>query len=267
MATFITVYHSVVVITNKIGSYEFVETKKEIFLLNEFPTLTNVVRLVCERLGWMDEGCEVQFKGCIDIESCNRPRMKAMSPVCDEKEWTAYVGVVMKSEIRGIELVTRMVAWNDVADESSRSSTLPEAVNEQHVECGVVLTQPSQETQADIDTEELSFVASNETVEPICESVGVGDGVTDTMFISGVDPQPIATGFALDVDPSFVELKFMPEYEAALGDERLEDSVDDRPVPELSKRDNALLQRVLVEHAPENLDYRDLSQVPGVIGR
>jgi hypothetical protein len=95
MATFITVYHSVVVITNEIGSYEFVETK-ETFLLNEFPTLTNVVRLVRERLGWMDEGCEVQFEGCIDIESCNRPRMKTMSPVCDEKEWTAYVGVVMK---------------------------------------------------------------------------------------------------------------------------------------------------------------------------
>jgi hypothetical protein len=36
--------------------------------------------------------------------------MKMMSPVCDEKELTAYVGVVIKSEIRGIELVVRMVA-------------------------------------------------------------------------------------------------------------------------------------------------------------
>jgi hypothetical protein len=50
-----------------------------------------------------------------------------------------------------------------------------------------------------------------------------------------VDTQPIATGFALDVDPSFVELEFMLEYEAEFGDERVEDSVDDRPVPELSK--------------------------------
>jgi hypothetical protein len=33
-----------------------------------------------------------------------------MSPVCDKKEWTTYIGVVMKSEIRGIELVARMVA-------------------------------------------------------------------------------------------------------------------------------------------------------------
>jgi hypothetical protein len=75
-----------------------------------------------------------------------------------------------------------------------------------------------------------------------------------------VDTEPIATGFALDVDPSFVELEFMPEYKAEFGDERAEDSVDDRPVPELSKRDKALLQRVLVEHAPEVPDCWDLSQ-------
>jgi hypothetical protein len=72
--------------------------------------------------------------------------MKMMSPVYDEKEWTAYVGVVMKSEIHGIELVARLVARNDVGDKSSRSPTLPEAVDEQHVECGIMLTQPSQET-------------------------------------------------------------------------------------------------------------------------
>jgi hypothetical protein len=72
--------------------------------------------------------------------------MKMMSPVCDDKEWTADVAVVMKSEICGIELVARMVAQNDVGDECSRSSTLPEAVDEQHVECGVVLTQSLQET-------------------------------------------------------------------------------------------------------------------------
>jgi hypothetical protein len=37
------------------------------------------------------------------------------------------------------------------------------------------------------------FIASNEivdseTVEPVCGSVGVGDGVADTVFISVVDP-------------------------------------------------------------------------------
>ena len=68
-----------------------------------------------------------------------------MSPVYDEKEWTAYVSVVMKSEIRGIELVGRIVAQNDVGNESSRSSTLPKMVDEQRVECGVMPTQPSQE--------------------------------------------------------------------------------------------------------------------------
>jgi hypothetical protein len=52
-----------VVITKKIGSYEFAGTKKETFLLNEFLTFANVVHLVHERLGWMDEGCEVRFEG------------------------------------------------------------------------------------------------------------------------------------------------------------------------------------------------------------
>jgi hypothetical protein len=60
-------------ITLYIGSYEFVGMKKEIFLLNEFLTLANVVRLVRERLGWMNEGCEVRFEGRIDIGSSNDP--------------------------------------------------------------------------------------------------------------------------------------------------------------------------------------------------
>jgi hypothetical protein len=59
MATFIVVYHGGVVITNEIGSYEFVRMKNETFLLNEYLTCVNMVRLVRERLGWMDEGCEV----------------------------------------------------------------------------------------------------------------------------------------------------------------------------------------------------------------
>jgi hypothetical protein len=66
-----------------------------------------------------------------------------MSPVCDENEWTTYIGVVMKSEICGIGLVARMVSRNDVGHKSSRSSTLPKAVDEQHIECGIVLTQSS----------------------------------------------------------------------------------------------------------------------------
>jgi hypothetical protein len=110
---------------------------------------------------------------------------------------------------------------------------------------------------------EFPFLGSNETVlneEPVCGSVGVSYATANTGFILGADPQPIAIGFTLDVDPSFVELEFMPKYEAMFGDERAEDSANDQPVPELSKRDKALLQRVLVEHAPEMPDYRDLSQ-------
>jgi hypothetical protein len=62
MSTLIVVYHSGIMITNKIGSYEFVEIKKEIFLLTEFPTLENLVSLVRERLGWMDENFDVGWK-------------------------------------------------------------------------------------------------------------------------------------------------------------------------------------------------------------
>jgi hypothetical protein len=40
--------------------------------------------------------------------------MKTISPICDEKKWTAYVGIVIKSEIHKIELVARMISWNDV---------------------------------------------------------------------------------------------------------------------------------------------------------
>jgi hypothetical protein len=86
-----------------------------------------------------------------------------MSQVCNE-EWTTYVEVMMKSKICGIELVVRMVVRTDVGDESSRSSTLPETVDEKHNECGVVLTQPSQETQDDTDADEPSFIVSNETM-------------------------------------------------------------------------------------------------------
>jgi hypothetical protein len=98
--------------------------------------------------------------------------------------------------------------------------------------------------------------SSNEIVEYVCGSVSVGDVLPDTDFISCVDPRSIS----LDADPSFVEPGFMLMYEASFWDERAEDLADDRPVPELSKRDKALLQRALVEHASEIADCRDLSQ-------
>jgi hypothetical protein len=73
MTTFIVVYHSGVIVTNEIGSYEFVGMKEDTFLLNEFPTLANVVRLVRKQLDWMDDGCEVRFAGRIDIGLRNGP--------------------------------------------------------------------------------------------------------------------------------------------------------------------------------------------------
>jgi hypothetical protein len=82
-------------------------------------------------------------------------------------------------------------------------------------------------------------------VKPICGSEGVGDSTIDTGFISRVHPQPIATRFVLNIDLSFVEPEFMLEYEATFGEERAEDSADDQPIPDLSKRDKILLQRAL----------------------
>jgi hypothetical protein len=96
-------------------------------------------------------------------------------------------------------------------------------------------------------------------VELVSGSVCIGDAIADAGFISGVDPQPIAIGFALDDDLPSVELEFMPEYETTFGDERVEDSADDRPVLELSNRDKVLLQRALAGHVPEVPDCRDLS--------
>jgi hypothetical protein len=54
MTTFIVIYHSGVVVTNEIDSYEFVGMKNDTFLLNEFLTLTNVV-VWCTSgwIGWM----------------------------------------------------------------------------------------------------------------------------------------------------------------------------------------------------------------------
>jgi hypothetical protein len=50
MATLIAVYYSGLVITNEIGSYEFMGMKKT-FLLNEFSTFENLVGFMRERLG------------------------------------------------------------------------------------------------------------------------------------------------------------------------------------------------------------------------
>jgi hypothetical protein len=109
---------------------------------------------VREPLGWMDKGRKVCFEGRIDIGLSSDPQIKMISLVCNEKEWTPYVRVVIKSEIRGIELVAKIIAWNDVGDGSSRSPTLLKAIDDEHVECGIVLTQLLQETQDDIDIDD-----------------------------------------------------------------------------------------------------------------
>jgi hypothetical protein len=61
MTTLIVVYHSGTMMMNKIGNYEFVGMKKENFLLTEFTTLDNLVGLVRERLGWIEENFDVRM--------------------------------------------------------------------------------------------------------------------------------------------------------------------------------------------------------------
>jgi hypothetical protein len=61
MTTLIVVYHSGTMMMNKIGNYKFVGMKKEKFLLTEFTTLDNLVGLVRERLGWIDENFDVRM--------------------------------------------------------------------------------------------------------------------------------------------------------------------------------------------------------------
>jgi hypothetical protein len=80
-------------------------------------------------------------------------------------------------------------------------------------------------------------------VKSVSGSIVFGDAVVDVMMISEVDPLPITTTDAPTDDVPFVVLEFMSEYDAAFGDERAEDVVDDHPVPELSNGDKVLLQR------------------------
>jgi hypothetical protein len=59
----------------------------------------------------MDEDSEVRFEGRIDIGSSNGPWMKMISSMCNQKEWTMYIRVVMKLEIHGIELVMKVLGY------------------------------------------------------------------------------------------------------------------------------------------------------------
>ena len=144
MSTFISLFHSGSIRMDKIGSCKFVGMKRENFLVLEFPRFEGLFRLMRERLGWMEQSYDVCLEGQIDVGSSNGPRIKAMAPMCDENEWTAYVGVVMKSKVRSIELVARKVLRNVVCDENLYSPTLPDSVDQQPIECVDVLTQPSQ---------------------------------------------------------------------------------------------------------------------------
>jgi hypothetical protein len=65
------------------------------------------------------------------------------------------------------------------------------------------------------------FIHSNEivlNVEPLSESIHVGDVVADVRKILGVDPQPIIDVALIEDEPSVVT-ESMAEYDAVFGDE------------------------------------------------
>jgi hypothetical protein len=130
MTTLITVYHNGTMIVNEIGSYEFVGMKKDNFFVKWVSDTGNLVGLVRERLGWKGENFDVWLEGWIDLGSSNGPWMKMKSAVCNENEWTTYVGVIMMSEFRAMELVATRVGRNIICDEISRSPTMSEAIDE-----------------------------------------------------------------------------------------------------------------------------------------
>jgi hypothetical protein len=248
MAIVLAAYHSGSVETNdNIGSQEYVGMKKEIFWLKECPTLANVGGLMREPLNWLEENCDVRFEGRCDIGSSNDPRIKVMGLVCTEKDWETNVEVVMKSEVRGLELIATRVERNNVCDECSRSPTLSEAVDEHAIECPVPLTQPSQASIGEGVAGDPPCVGSNEEVtnmEP--------DHVDGMGMLMVVDPEPINT--------ALVEEEVLVDDDAAFADERDVDSDDDRPLSTLSNRDKALLKRALDDFAPVVPDCRDLSE-------
>jgi hypothetical protein len=83
--------------------------------------------------------------------------------------------------------------------------------------------------------------------------------------ISGVDHQPIAIVVVLTGDAPFVVLEFMSKYDATFGDEWVNDSVNNRPVSELSNRDKVMLQQALAEYAAKVTDCQDLSQTYRIV--
>ena len=56
-------FHSGSVILNEIGICDFVGMKRENFLVNEFPTLEELIGLGRERLGWMEASVDVHLEG------------------------------------------------------------------------------------------------------------------------------------------------------------------------------------------------------------
>ena len=80
-----------------------------------------------------------------------------------------------------------------------------------------------------------------------------------------VDPSVVSApinseiSLSLELQRRPVQRELNPNNDAAFGDERADNSDDDRPLPELSEAEKILLHRALAEHAPNVPNCRDLS--------
>ena len=70
MSTFISLCHGGSIVTDNNGSFEFVGMSRENILLIEFPSFGELISLVRDRLGWLEESYDVCLEGRIDVIHC-----------------------------------------------------------------------------------------------------------------------------------------------------------------------------------------------------
>jgi hypothetical protein len=114
------------------------------------------------------------------------------------------------------------ISTSVICDESSRSPMMPKAVDEQPVECAVVLTQPWQLLDDESIVDEPTFDGNNEVVHDVEPSSGsVRDVVNEAGRMVEEDPEPI-TDVVRTREASTIVPEYMAYDDAAFGDEQAE---------------------------------------------
>lgn len=261
MAKLVRVHHGGSILRTENDSVEFVGMKEEVLLFGETPSLASLTIRVRDRLGWTDGG-EVSFEGRIDVGSSNGPRMKIMAPVGSEEEWQALVEIVMRSEVRVIDLVARkagaVVLCQDGSQGIRASNEVPNPVQQTQpsqasVHEGVVHDPPPSvvNTQSVGDGDEVPHVV------PVVEAVAEEIHGSPVHFEVAHDLVPDDTGYGVATDRVDVEVF---GDDTNYDDERAVESDDDRPVGELNAWEREMLSKVVMDRDPLVPDCRDISQ-------